>query len=29
VSNRGNKEPLTYAGFANLCNPQQLLTAHS
>src|SRR5215213_3607942 len=29
VSNRGNKEPLTYAGFAILCNAQQPLTAHS
>src|SRR5215218_8959729 len=29
VSNRGNKEPLTYAGFANPCNTQQPLTAHS
>jgi hypothetical protein len=27
--NRGNKKPLIYAGFANLCNAQQLLTAHS
>src|SRR5215211_9526311 len=29
VSNRGNKEPLTYAKFASLCNTQQPLTAHS
>jgi hypothetical protein len=29
VSNRGNKEPLTYAKFANPCNTQQPLTAHS
>jgi hypothetical protein len=29
VSNRGNKEPLTYAKFASLCNPLQRLTAHS
>jgi hypothetical protein len=28
-SNRGNKKPLIYAGFANLCNAQQPLTAHS
>jgi hypothetical protein len=29
VSNRGNKEPLTYAKFARLCKPLQPLTAHS
>jgi hypothetical protein len=29
VSNRGNKELLTYAKFASLCNTQQPLTAHS
>jgi hypothetical protein len=26
---RGNKESLIYTGFANRCNPQQPLTAHS
>ena len=25
----GNTKPLIYAGFANPCNPQQPLTAHS
>jgi hypothetical protein len=29
VGNRENKKPLTYAGFAVLCNAQQPLTAHS
>jgi hypothetical protein len=29
VGNRGNKKPLIYAGFASLCNAQQLPTAHS
>jgi hypothetical protein len=29
VSNTGNKRSLIYAGFANPCNPQQRLTAHS
>jgi hypothetical protein len=29
VGNAGNGKPLTYAGFANPCNPQQPLTAHS
>ena len=29
VGNRGNKEPRSYAESANLCNPQQPLTAHS
>jgi hypothetical protein len=29
VGNAGNNESLTYAGFANLCNAQQPLTAHS
>jgi hypothetical protein len=28
-SNRGNERPLTYAEFANPCNAQQPLTAHS
>jgi hypothetical protein len=26
---RGNRSPLIYAGFANPCNAQQPLTAHS
>jgi hypothetical protein len=25
----GNRNPVVYAGFANPCNPQQPLTAHS
>jgi hypothetical protein len=29
VSNAGNRKPFVYAGFANPCNAQQLLTAHS
>ena len=29
VSNPENRKPFTYAGFANPCNPQQPLTAHS
>jgi hypothetical protein len=29
VGNAGNRKPLVYAGIANLCNPQQPLTAHS
>jgi hypothetical protein len=29
VGNTGNRKPLYYAGFANPCNAQQLLTAHS
>jgi hypothetical protein len=29
VSNTGNCKPLSYAGFANPCNAQQPLTAHS
>ncbi len=29
VGNAGNKKALTYAGFANPCNAQQPLTAHS
>ena len=29
ASNRGNKKSPTYAEFANPCNPQQPLTAHS
>jgi hypothetical protein len=29
VGNRENKKPLTYAVFANPCNPQQPMTAHS
>ena len=29
VSNTENRQPLIYAEFANLCNPQQPLTAHS
>jgi hypothetical protein len=29
VSNRGKKKPPIYAEFANLCNAQQPLTAHS
>jgi hypothetical protein len=29
VSNRENKKLRTYAGFANPCNAQQPLTAHS
>jgi hypothetical protein len=29
VSNTENRKPLIYAGFANLCNAQQPLTAHS
>jgi site-specific DNA-methyltransferase (adenine-specific) len=28
-SDRGNGQPFTYAGFANPCNAQQPLTAHS
>ena len=28
-SNRGNEKPLIYAGFANPCDVQQPLTAHS
>src|SRR5918997_3820156 len=29
VSNIGNTKPFTYTGFANPCNVQQQLTAHS
>jgi hypothetical protein len=29
VGNTGNTKPFAYAGFANPCNPQQPLTAHS
>jgi hypothetical protein len=29
VGSTGNRKHLTYAGFANLCNIQQPLTAHS
>jgi hypothetical protein len=29
VGNAGNRKPFTYAGFTNLCNSQQPLTAHS
>jgi hypothetical protein len=29
VGNAGNRKPVTYAEFANPCNAQQLLTAHS
>jgi hypothetical protein len=29
VGKTGNRKPFAYAGFANPCNPQQLLTAHS
>jgi hypothetical protein len=29
VGNTGNHEPFAYAGFANPCNAQQPLTAHS
>jgi hypothetical protein len=29
VSNRGNRNPFTYARFASVCNSQQPLTAHS
>jgi hypothetical protein len=29
MGDRENKKPLTYAGFAVLCNPLQPLTAHS
>jgi hypothetical protein len=29
VGKAGNNESLTYAGFANPCNPQQPMTAHS
>ncbi len=29
VGNRGNRKPFAYAGFANPCNAQQPLTAHS
>jgi hypothetical protein len=29
VCNAGNAKPLTHAEFANLCNAQQPLTAHS
>ncbi len=29
VGNRENRKALTYAGFANPCNVQQPLTAHS
>ncbi len=29
VGNRENRNPFTYAGFANLCNAQQPMTAHS
>jgi hypothetical protein len=29
VGKAGNRKPVVYAGFANPCNPQQLLTAHS
>jgi hypothetical protein len=28
-SNTGNRKPFVYAGFANPCNAQQPLTAHS
>jgi hypothetical protein len=29
VGKAENSKPLSLAGFANLCNPQQPLTAHS
>jgi hypothetical protein len=29
VGNAGNCKPLVYAGFANQCNAQEPLTAHS
>jgi hypothetical protein len=29
VGNAGNRKPFVYAGFANPCNAQQPLTAHS
>jgi hypothetical protein len=29
VGNAGNRNPVFYAGFANPCNAQQPLTAHS
>jgi hypothetical protein len=29
VGNTENRKPLVYAGFANLCNARQPLTAHS
>jgi hypothetical protein len=29
VGNAGNRKPFVYAGYANPCNAQQLLTAHS
>jgi hypothetical protein len=29
VDNRENRTPFSYAGFANSCNAQQPLTAHS
>jgi hypothetical protein len=29
VGKAANRKPLTYAGFATLCNAQQPLTAHS
>jgi hypothetical protein len=29
VGKAGNRKPVVYAGFANPCNPQQPLTAHS
>jgi hypothetical protein len=29
VGNTENTKPFVYAGFASLCNAQQLLTAHS
>jgi hypothetical protein len=29
VGKAGNRKRFAYAGFANLCNAQQLLTAHS
>jgi hypothetical protein len=29
VGNARNRKPFVYAGFANPCNPQQPLTAHS
>jgi hypothetical protein len=29
VGKAGNRKPFVYAGFANPCNPQQPLTAHS
>jgi hypothetical protein len=29
VGKRENRKPFVYAGFANLCNAQQPLTAHS